>query len=84
MSRAPEPHPFVYRPPTPEQTERIQFVREALHIAHEALMDGIPPSRERSLAITKLEECSMWANKAIVFAPELPEMDLSTAARGGA
>ncbi len=78
MAPAPEePHPFVYQPPTPEAVARITFVREALRIAHDALLDGIPACRERSLAITKLEERSMWANKAIVFAPELPEMDRS-------
>lgn len=29
------------------------------------LHDNLPDSREKSLAITKLEECVMWANKAI-------------------
>jgi hypothetical protein len=63
-------HPFAYHAPTPDQIEKIALVREALRTAHELLTDAIPASRERSLAITKLEECSMWANKAIVFAPE--------------
>lgn len=63
-------HPFEYQQPTPEQTETIKAVRAAMQIAYDTLLERIPSSRERSLAITKLEEASMWANKAIVFAPD--------------
>jgi hypothetical protein len=31
------------------------------------LIELLPESRFRSLALTKLEECSMWAKKATVF-----------------
>jgi hypothetical protein len=31
------------------------------------LLMTIPNCRERSLALTKLEECSMWATKGIVL-----------------
>ena len=31
------------------------------------LIDELPNSRFKSLALTKLEECSMWAKKATVF-----------------
>ena len=31
----------------------------------DAWLDHLPPSREKSLALTKLEECVMWAQKAI-------------------
>lgn len=30
-------------------------------------ISGIEDSREKSLAMTKLEECLMWANKAIAL-----------------
>lgn len=60
-------HPFEYQPPTPEQVQQITVVREALKAAHDILIATLPPGRERSLAITKLEECSMWSNKGIVF-----------------
>ncbi|UQN06778.1 RyR domain-containing protein [Deinococcus sp. QL22] len=59
-------HPFEYQPPTIEQVNQIEEVRGALKAAYETLMT-LPSSRERSLAITKLEEASMWANKGIVF-----------------
>lgn len=60
-------HPFDYQRPTPEQVERIETVRQALKQAHDTILATLPPSRERSLAITKLEEASMWANKGVVF-----------------
>lgn len=61
--------PFSYQPPSASQVMQMQLVREALRAANEILLSNVPASRERSLAITKLEECSMWANKAIVFNP---------------
>lgn len=60
-------NPFEYQAPTPENVQQITDVREALKAAHAVILERVPPSRERSLAITKLEECSMWANKGIVF-----------------
>lgn len=67
--RAAGKHPFEYQAPTPAQVEQIRVVREAMKALHDLILDTIPSSRERSVAITKLEEVSMWANKAIVFAP---------------
>lgn len=60
-------NPFVYHMPTPEQVRSIQHVRDILKLAYDHLMSECPPSRERALAVTKLEECSMWANKSVVF-----------------
>ena len=60
-------HPFDYQKPTPEHVAQIETVRKALKDAHDVILATIPPSRERSLAVTKLEEASMWANKGIVF-----------------
>ena len=59
-------HPFEYQSPTPEHVEQITTVRESCKALYEVLL-SLPQSRERSLAITKLEEVSMWANKGIVF-----------------
>ena len=57
---------FVYHQPTPEQVEQITVVREGCRELH-ALLECLPQNRETALAITKLEEVSMWANKAIVL-----------------
>ena len=56
---------FTYHKPTPEKTGNYELIRaEAKQLAHH-LAGMCPPSRELSLAITKLEECIMWANASI-------------------
>ena len=64
MSR---PDAFVYRAPSTDQVARMEILRAKLREASTVLATMCPEGRERSLAMTKLEECSMWANKAIVF-----------------
>ncbi len=57
---------FKYHPPTGQaQVEKYEFLRsEFKALAHE--VDAkCPMSREKSLAMTALEEASMWANAAI-------------------
>lgn len=34
------------------------------------LNERLPEGREKALAMTKLEECAMWANKAIAHSKE--------------
>ena len=60
-------HLFDYQAPTPAQTDSIKKLRAAMKDLNDLLIAEIPNCRERSLAITKLEEVSMWANKAVVF-----------------
>lgn len=59
-------NPFDYQTPTEEQIAKITEVREACKTLHTVLLT-LPKSRESAVAITKLEEVSMWANKGIVF-----------------
>ena len=68
MTREPRGN-FVYHRPTGEQVEQITVVREKCRELHQ-MLECLPPSRETALAITKLEEVSMWANKAIVLGPQ--------------
>jgi len=63
-------NPFEYRKPTDEQVARIQQVRDILNQAYWVTLRVVPDSAMRTLAIRKLEEASMWANKAIVFEGE--------------
>lgn len=60
-------NPFEYRKPSDAGVESITKVREKCKELYDLLLT-LPESRERSVAITKLEEVSMWANKGIVFA----------------
>jgi len=46
------------------------------------LIDELPNSRFKSLALTKLEECSMWAKKATVFTFAVETEDAEAAASG--
>lgn len=56
---------FKYHSPKEGQTERYQMIRDKVkELAY--LIDGnCPNSREKSLAITKIEEAMMWANASI-------------------
>lgn len=55
----------VYHPPTVEAIKLHTMVREIMQDALLATDTNIPECREKSLAITKLEEYMFWANAAI-------------------
>ena len=61
------PNPFEYQRPDANQVAQIEAVRLKCKELHELILT-LPPGRERSVSVTKLEEVSMWANKGIVFA----------------
>ncbi len=50
---------------TQDRQDRHGQVRQACLRAAQALDDLVPEGREKSLAITKLEEAMMWANAGI-------------------
>ncbi len=56
---------FTYHPPKEGQAERYKEIRDMAKIFAQELCRFCPDSRERSLALTKLEEVVMWANAAI-------------------
>jgi hypothetical protein len=47
-----------------EETKSMQRMRQGLWEAQKCLEGNLRPSRERSLALTKLEECELWAERA--------------------
>lgn len=56
---------FTYHKPKDKQSQKYEALREyANELAH-FINKLCPESREKSLAITKLEETIMWANAAI-------------------
>lgn len=69
---------FAYHKPSERGLEKITRLRAA----YSALMADIdsmcPPSRERSLAVTKLEISAMWAIQSVVY------NDTESKAEGGA
>ena len=53
-----------YRPLTDDEKKSVSDVKDATR-EFGAVLDSLPPSRERSIAITKLEEASMWAVRGL-------------------
>lgn len=64
MTMAPTPDVYPVQP-TEQQIKHIAEVRSAVQLAILSVDSYCPPSRERSLAQTKLEEACMWAVKSI-------------------
>lgn len=66
---------FTYHAPKKGQPEKYEALRaKALELAE--LMDELcPDSREKSLAITALEESNMWANASIARNDQVAEVE---------
>lgn len=56
---------FTYHAPKGNQPARYVELREQAKALAVTIARLTPPSREQSLALTKLEECVMFANSAI-------------------
>lgn len=56
---------FTYHAPKNNQPKRYEDLRDYAKGLAMMILGSVPEGRERSLAITKLEECVMWANKGI-------------------
>jgi len=56
---------FDYHAPDAEKVKRHEEVRDAMHLAASAVNALAPDSREKSLAITSLEQAMFWANAAV-------------------
>lgn len=56
---------FKYHTPKGDQAQKYQSLREVGKELAKMICHYSPPSRERSLALTKLEEAIMWANAGI-------------------
>lgn len=54
-----------HQPSNQEVVDKHQQVREGCHYAANIVATACPEGREKSLALTKLEEAMMWANAAI-------------------
>lgn len=56
---------FTYHPPNIDTADKYITVRQAAKTFALLIVEQCPHGRERSTALTKLEEATMWANKAI-------------------
>lgn len=59
-------NPFQYMLPTEKSLAIITPLREQFFLLWDHIKKNVPDSRERSLAITNLEQAAMWAVKAAV------------------
>lgn len=50
-----------------ENEAKTYSVHGLIEQLREAIKDEVPNSRERSLALTKLDECEMWVLKYVNF-----------------
>lgn len=64
---------FLHHAPHGDQIARYGEVRQRCKALADWLLTTCPPSRERSLARTKLEEVMFWANASIAR-NETPEI----------
>jgi hypothetical protein len=62
---------FTYHAPKPGQGNLYEHIREQALAFAGLINEYCPESREKSLAITHLEEAVMWANAAIARHGEL-------------
>jgi hypothetical protein len=56
---------FTYHKPKNDQALRYEMIRDWARQFAASIDEKCPDSREKSLAITHLEESVMWANAAI-------------------
>ena len=56
---------YTYHKPQGDQPERYEFIRNEGKVLARLIRELAPYSRERSIAMTKIEEAVMWANAAI-------------------
>lgn len=58
---------FTYHKPIDDQPQRYESIREMAKGFATMVETLCPPSRERSLAITSIQQSVMWANAAIAI-----------------
>lgn len=58
---------FTYHPPDDHQQTIYQTLREDEVRLAKTILNLCPDSRERALALTKLQEVRMWANASVAL-----------------
>ena len=56
---------YKHHPPKPNQQDRYEDIRHVAKTFATMILDICPNSRERSVALTNLEQAVMWANASI-------------------
>lgn len=61
---------FRYKAPSQEGVFRHERLTNVFQTVAEVVRDVVPPGREQSLVLTKLEEAKMWASAGVARNPE--------------
>lgn len=61
---------FVYHPPSPEQVPTFEAIRDAGYQMAETIMQQVPPSPDRTVAIRHIRDAVMNANASLACYPE--------------
>lgn len=61
---------FMYHPPSPNRVALHEDLRKAFRELAHVCNEVLPEGREKSLALTQLQDGLMWANAAIACAPQ--------------
>lgn len=61
---------FTYHAPAPNRVALHEDMREVFKRLAHVLNETLPEGREKSLALTQLQDSMMWTNAAIACAPE--------------
>jgi hypothetical protein len=56
---------YSFHSPKKEDVLKYKDLRDKTLYLASVIMDIVPESRERSLALTKLEECLFWSNAGL-------------------
>lgn len=64
---------FTYHAPNGDTAEKYIKIRQGSKMLAKVIVELCPHGRERSTALTKLEEATMWANAAIARKKDEPE-----------
>lgn len=62
--------------PSAEARKTIQETKDVFAAVEATILATIPNSRERALALTNLEQASMWATKALCETGPIPPCNL--------
>lgn len=63
-------HNFKYHAPTDAKRPKYEVLRDIYRDVALSLLSFCPPSRERSVALTNLEQSLMWGIASIARSPE--------------
>ena len=66
---------FTYHAPAGDQPSRYDQLRNEAKTFAQTINKLCPPSREKSIALTNLQQTVMWANASIALNPSKKSLD---------